>query len=204
MTEAEWLACTEVRPMLDFLRGRVSERKLRLFACGCFRLTWRLLQRSQERHVIRVAELHADGACGGRKLARAFWSARSVSGGTSPVGTISWCAEAAQVAVAASEAIVSGTADPALRIKHASLFRCITGSPFRVELSTAKNPYRSDRVAAGLAQGIYGDHAFDRVPILADALEDAGCTDGDILEHLRGPGPHVRSYWALDLILGKP
>jgi hypothetical protein len=54
-----------------------------------------------------------------------------------------------------------------------------------------------------LAQVIYRDRAFDRLPILADALEDAGCTDRTILDHLRGPGTHVRGCFALDLVLDK-
>jgi hypothetical protein len=54
-----------------------------------------------------------------------------------------------------------------------------------------------------LAQGIYAELAFDRLPILADALQDAGCEHPDILTHLRGDGPHVRGCWALDLVLGK-
>jgi hypothetical protein len=54
-----------------------------------------------------------------------------------------------------------------------------------------------------LAQAIYDERAFDRLPVLADALEEAGCTDADLLGHLRGPGPHVRGCWALDLLLGK-
>lgn len=54
-----------------------------------------------------------------------------------------------------------------------------------------------------LAEAIYNERAFDRLPILADALEDAGCTDADILDHLRGSGPHVRGCWVLDLLLGK-
>jgi hypothetical protein len=45
--------------------------------------------------------------------------------------------------------------------------------------------------------------AFDRLPILADALEDAGCTNADILNHCRQPGEHVRGCWAVDLVLGK-
>ena len=53
------------------------------------------------------------------------------------------------------------------------------------------------------AQAIYDDRAVDRLPILADALEEAGCTDATILDHLRGPGPHVRGCWVLDLLLGK-
>jgi hypothetical protein len=54
-----------------------------------------------------------------------------------------------------------------------------------------------------LAQCIYDQRTFDRLAILADALEDAGCTDADILSHLRGPGSHVRGCWVIDLILGK-
>ena len=54
-----------------------------------------------------------------------------------------------------------------------------------------------------LAQAIYEARAFDRLPILADALEEAGWTDNAILTHLRSAGPHVRGCWALDLVLGK-
>lgn len=54
-----------------------------------------------------------------------------------------------------------------------------------------------------LAEAIYEDRAFDRLPTLADALEDAGCVNSDILKHCRGPGPHVRGCWVVDLILGK-
>jgi hypothetical protein len=54
-----------------------------------------------------------------------------------------------------------------------------------------------------LAQTIYDERAFDRLPVLADALEDVGCTDEVIIRHLRGPGPHVKGCWAVDLLLGK-
>jgi hypothetical protein len=53
------------------------------------------------------------------------------------------------------------------------------------------------------ADSIYQERAFDRLPILADALEEAGCTNADILAHCRGPGPHVRGCWVVDLLLGK-
>jgi hypothetical protein len=43
----------------------------------------------------------------------------------------------------------------------------------------------------------------ERLAVLGDALEDAGCTDTELLAHLRGPGPHVRGCWVLDLLLGK-
>lgn len=54
-----------------------------------------------------------------------------------------------------------------------------------------------------LAEAIYTDRVFDRMPILADALEDAGCHDAEILAHCRGPGPHVQGCWVVDLLLGK-
>jgi hypothetical protein len=56
---------------------------------------------------------------------------------------------------------------------------------------------------ARLATAIYQECAFDQIAVLADALEDAGCTDKALLTHLRSPGPHVRGCWALDLVLGK-
>jgi hypothetical protein len=54
-----------------------------------------------------------------------------------------------------------------------------------------------------LAQAIYDDRTFDHLPILADALEEAGCSVKEMLDHLRGPGPHVRGCWAVDLLLGR-
>ncbi len=54
-----------------------------------------------------------------------------------------------------------------------------------------------------LATGVYADRAFYRLPVLADALDDAGCTDPAVLGHLRGPGPHARGCWVVDLLLGK-
>jgi hypothetical protein len=56
---------------------------------------------------------------------------------------------------------------------------------------------------AKIAGGVQQDRAFDRLPILADALEEAGSTDLAILDHCRGPGPHFRGCWVVDLLLGK-
>jgi hypothetical protein len=54
-----------------------------------------------------------------------------------------------------------------------------------------------------LATQIYEGWDFSAMPILADALQDAGCDDANILDHCRGPGPHVRGCWVIDLVLGK-
>jgi hypothetical protein len=58
----------------------------------------------------------------------------------------------------------------------------------------------NDGTVTRLAQAIYEEEAFDQMPILADALEEAGCTNADLLAHLRDPGPHFRGCFALDLL----
>jgi hypothetical protein len=92
---------------------------------------------------------------------------------------------------------------PQLRAQAAERFRCLCGNPFRpVDLDPAWLTWNGGCVR-DLAAAIYRDRAFDRLPILADALEDAGCVNADLLTHLRGPGPHVLGCWALDLITGR-
>jgi hypothetical protein len=83
---------------------------------------------------------------------------------------------------------------------QADLLREIFGNPFRPV--TFDSAWRTE-TAVALASGIYADRAFDRLPILADALEEAGCDNADVLAHCRGPGPHVRGCWVVDLVLGK-
>ncbi|MBA4062425.1 MAG: hypothetical protein C0501_01720 [Isosphaera sp.] len=80
------------------------------------------------------------------------------------------------------------------------LLRCVFGNPFRPV--TAEPRWLTSTVVQ-LAAGVYADRAFDRLPILADALQDAGCDDDQVLTHLRGPGPHARGCWVVDLVLGK-
>jgi hypothetical protein len=82
----------------------------------------------------------------------------------------------------------------------AELIREIFGNPFR---PVAIDPRWLTETVVALATGIYAERAFDRMPILADALEEAGCDHADILSHCRGDGPHVRGCWVVDLLLGK-
>ena len=82
---------------------------------------------------------------------------------------------------------------------QADLVRDVIGNPFRREAIEPAWLLANDRAATRIAEG----GTFADLPILADALEDAGCTNRAILDHCRGPGPHVVGCWALDLILGK-
>jgi hypothetical protein len=80
------------------------------------------------------------------------------------------------------------------------LIREIANNPF---CSVAFSPsWRTDTVLA-LAQQMYQSRDFGAMPILADALQDAGCDRVDVLDHCRGPGPHMRGCWVVDLVLGK-
>ena len=95
-------------------------------------------------------------------------------------------------------------AHEAMRENEATLIRCIFGPMlFR---SVPLNPHWltwKDSTVPKVAQAIYDDCAFDRLPILVDALEEAGCMDANILGHCRQRGPHVRGCWVIDLLLGK-
>ncbi|MBA4191434.1 MAG: hypothetical protein C0467_25930 [Planctomycetaceae bacterium] len=83
---------------------------------------------------------------------------------------------------------------------QSTLLRCIFGNPFR---PVAVDPQWLTSTVTQLAQGIYDDRAFDRLPILADALQDAGCDNADVLNHCQHNGPHARGCWVVDLVLGK-
>ena len=83
------------------------------------------------------------------------------------------------------------------------LLRCIFGTlPFRSRFLDPSWLACSNAVTK-LAQSIYDDRIFDRLPMLADAFEGAGCHDAEMLSHCRQPGPHVRGCWVVDLLLGR-
>ena len=80
------------------------------------------------------------------------------------------------------------------------LMRCLFGNPYR---PAQLDPSWRTANVRDLARTVYEDRAFDRLPILADALMDAGCEDAGILGHCRNDGPHARGCWVVDLVLGK-
>jgi hypothetical protein len=91
-------------------------------------------------------------------------------------------------------------AGDAARRGQCDILREMFGNPFR---DAALAPSWLTPAVVGLASFIYEEHAFDRLPGLADILEARGWTDADLLSHCRGPGPHTRGCWVVDLVLGK-
>jgi hypothetical protein len=96
--------------------------------------------------------------------------------------------------------LLEGWQEQEKRRKNAHLLHDIFGNPFR---PVALDPAWLTSDVLALARGIYDERAFDRMPILADALQDAGCDSADVLGHCRSAGPHVRGCWVVDLLLGK-
>lgn len=219
MTEGEWLTCSDPEAMLAFLRDTRSERKLRLFAVACC-LCFPFGKDERFRQAVKVTEQYADGQTTKAALKRARQAVRAArhelpANDVEVHGqwSVYWLAE-----VAASENAYGGVGDEMHRLAGqgildlptttrtsiCSVLRCIFGPlPFRsIPLDRAISRWNGGKVAT-LAQGIYDGQEFDRLLILADALEEAGCTDPDILRHSRGPGPHACGCWPVDLILGK-
>jgi hypothetical protein len=224
MTEAEWLECGSPDEMLTFVHPAASVRKLRLFGVACCRRIWELMPDVKCELAVDIAEGHAEGYCDDEALEAASQRVSSVidslalfSGADSNAAAAAeWVSshdDFARTHVPASAAMANKkTAGSswardwdfeqlAEYRQQANVFREIFGNPFRpVALDPA---WRTSDVLL-LARGIYEEKAFDRMPILADALQDAGCDRADILGHLRdAKQTHVRGCWALDLVLEK-
>jgi hypothetical protein len=212
MTEAEWESGSDPDSMLRFARGKVSDRKLRLFAAASFRRLVALLPDPRQRRGVDLLEQMAEGAI-------TLTSCRAVVSevrhaippddwvpGAPPADHPHYAAlmlyrefcssSIGAHAVAAPAALADGTGE---QHEQARLMRCIFGNPFR--------PVRVESrwvtpTVVSLAEMIYEERAFDRLSALAGALEEAGCDDSGLLGHCRGEGPHARGCWATDLILG--
>jgi hypothetical protein len=190
--------------MLEFLRRKVSNRKVRLVAVAC-------VQRYSAvdgamRGLVRVSELYADGVTNWnelaavRKIATAF--ARQAMQGNVGMGAGA-VRHAAAVARPSAFAAAQGVLLAVVPEVAVQAIKEIIGNPFRPQTIDRSWLTWNERTIPLLAQAIYDERAFDRLPILADALEDANCTNPDILEHLRGPEAHARGCWAVDLLPGR-
>ena len=207
MTEAKWRTGTDPMPMLAFLRGKTSDRKLRLFACAFCLSVDDVLAEEDCCNAVKVAERFADGLANPEELQAACTSARLVWTTSSWGGMLAAEATDAGVWRAARGVLSSLEMDDIpfrLWMLQSDLLRDVFGPlPFRPVARDSSWLLWNDSTVCRIAQGIYEERAFDRLPILADILLDAGCDNEDILAHCRSEGPHVRGCWVLDLILGK-
>jgi hypothetical protein len=166
-----------------------------LFATACCRQVWHELGEEDWRN-IAAAEDVADGApwpeglpdlwSKGLERPNAEWVARFVA---------EWL-----VAGNTEELDLTKPWQRSHARNAAHLLRDIFGNPFRPIAFPAS--WRTD-TALALARQMYESRDFSALPILADALQDAGCDSAEVLDHCRGPGPHVRGCWCVDLVLGK-
>ncbi len=228
MTEEEWLACADPTQMLKFLRGKASDRGLRLFLYACCRHIWHLLTDMRWRELVQTLEQYADGFASEADLIQAKFGSDAASedasdayvAGTKKALLHAQAEELDEVSVESMMAVVAGSVPiesafaavqaawwgKQLEIQAARL-RDIFGNPYR---PTTINPNWLTPTVINLASAAYEERCLPsgvldtaRLAILADALEDESCDYADILGHLRSPGPHVRGCHVLDLLLGK-
>ncbi len=213
MTENAWLSADSPEPLLKWLqrskRYRLSPRKLRLLAVAFGDRAQELIADETTRAALDyAARLADDPSLSGQwrewmqrltdpeRLTRrshiAVWVLR--------VWDANWRANTPETSARSVAGYVEMELGATERPLQAALVQDIGGNPFRPVAFAPE--WRTPTVLA-LAEPAYADRAFDRLPVLADALEDAGCDAADLLAHLRGTGPHVRGCWALDLVLGK-
>jgi hypothetical protein len=211
MTEAEWLGAVEPYAIItsEFLYKKWTHpRAPRLLSCADCRLIWDQFTDSRSRNAIEVAGEYADGKVTLKALTAAHRAARTAyEEARRPSRWL--CSTAAETArpknvMSALVSVVmtiSGIDETAFHevvlsmihdVFHRRLFRPIT-----------LNPSWLTSTVSALAMQMYDSRDFSAMPILADALQDSGCGDEDILNHCRGPGPHVRGCFLIDLILAK-
>lgn len=223
MTEAEWLTCTAPRPMLEFLRGWGSDRKLRLFALACCHGVWDHITDERSRAAVEFAERNAEVGISRRKGRPAVYKAardacRDASAAPKVVDedatrvalALLWgnAWESALAALVNSERVAESGAmwrhTPSKRFdweQQAHLLRDIFGNPFRA--ATIDPAWLTPEVVQQ-ARTVYDGRSFEQLHVVADALEAVGCTDATILEHCRRPeAGHVRGCWVVDLAIGR-
>jgi len=224
----EWWRHDDSEVMRQDFRLEATERKVRLFAVACCRRVWHLLTDERSRRAVEIAEKFADGLASDSQRAEAHRAAEDAQQAAemslgenrddfhSPVSVIYHAAHAARltsekdcrlwlddVARSIFDVVTceSDGSDEAENEAHCHLLRDLF-NPFSPVVDSTWLSWNGGTVPR-LAQAIYNERTFNRLPILADALEEAGCTNADILGHCRQPGDHVRGCWVVDLLLGK-
>jgi hypothetical protein len=220
---AAWATETNPMRMLDFLLFRASERKSRLFACACIRDAWPLLTDHSSREFVEAVERYADGSKTEEELA-ASWKAVDPSNVSQElygalrtlavlthklhpyVNPLHWNAS---MAMDVAKVVIELAGDEEReRVRQSDFLRC--QFQYQVGFVFSFSPPASSSVLSWkhgaipqLAQGIYDEGAFDRLPMLAKALEEAECDNDELIGHCRSEEPHIRGCWALDVVLGK-
>lgn len=220
MTEAQWLACDGPESMLSFLRGKASDRKMRLFICACVRRVWSVLDDKRSRRAVEVGERYADGQADAAELSATYQEARKATSGhgvkINPSCSASYCCSAdldapgfgtRQVCVNLAYGEPGVDNSQVQKPGLAALLREVIGGPAP---RPGLPPLCRTSAVVSLALAAYEERELPsghldnaRLAVLSDALEEAGCTDELALSHLRSSGPHVRGCWALDLVLAK-
>ncbi len=219
MTEAEWLASDDPEEM--YFRGvkplKVSRRRTDLFCVACVRLVWHLLEDEGAKQAFEWLEeypgqrIHPNSGAQFDELfqgpARALYDAHhrrdpGVRGAALHIAYDFWLGWYEYAFPNLYEWI--NTPQGALcedpRTYLSAALRDIFGNPSR---PVAVDPSWRTSTTTALAAQMYDSRDFSAMPILADALQDAGCENTDILDHCRGPGQHARGCWVVDLVLGK-
>jgi hypothetical protein len=221
MTERQWCGKVDFDLLINacewLLEQKKNHRKLRLWACACCRRLGDLLADSRSQNAVAAAERLADGLAGKEEVRKAREAAQRVPrirqklrgtpaewAASAPVFLLHpSAAEFSQTAtIRAAAALEQGgvtTRDAEERVQFA-LLRDVFGNPFR---PVAFDPGWRTSAAVALAQAAYDSRDFSVMPVLADALEEAGCAHANLLAHCRGDGPHARGCWVIDLLLGK-
>ena len=173
-----------------------ADRKLRLYAVAVCRWSWELLGDERLRHAVEAAELYADNLLNDEQLvdfrndaAKADWSIYNPYGFDAAV----CCATSGYLAASGVSDEPHGC-DPDI---HKDILVDIFGS----DGGDFDAVWRNFRVLS-IARQAYNTRDFSSLPILADALDDVGCDNVELLEHLRSEASHCRGCWALDSILG--
>jgi hypothetical protein len=186
--EQTWLSCSVPRHLLRYLKERTTDRKLRLWACAA--TAHRYAQDEDVLAVVALVEAWADGDPPAELKSHARDRLCSPS---------AWDAAYEGTLRALEKLPTSGKKDQYTKFQLTAVHE-IFGNPFRPVVFDPR--WRTPTVLS-IAQAVYEDRTFHVLPILADALQDASCDDVAVLEHCRGPGPHFRGCWALDLVLGR-
>ena len=203
MSEAAWQRATNARELLLLLDPDSSSRKLRRFVLACVAHLYPSKPVSGDADILAFAEQLADEA----NIDPDEWVAvfdqlqdRNQLNAEPPDPT-AWLLSLAVGDNASDEthwALVSMKDRNIDEAVPMGLLREVFGNPFRlVDFA----PWRTD-TAVSLARRMYDSRDFGAMPILADALQDAGCDNDDVLNHCRDGGPHVRGCWVVDGVLG--